>query len=211
MSSATCNPLEHTQAVAVQHVYQHVCTCAHATKGIFSHQGHQGMTIVQHDGQAHHLRTQDAGLTPDEYTFANMMNACAKAEHPPYPLADKFADKALELLAQMKAFGLKPNDVHYNTVMTCQVRGVDRHVCGTHLSCQAKAKRVEAVEKLLQEMSDAGIQPSGRSFNILIDAAARQGDAVRALQIAENDLPAAGLQPDTVTYNTVLFACAEVA
>lgn len=74
---------------------------------------------------------------------------------------------------------------------------------------QAKAKRLSMVEKLMEEMHDAGIKPHSRSFNILIGAAARTGNVVRALQVAEEDLPAAGLKQDTVTYNTVLFACAE--
>lgn len=62
----------------------------------------------------------------------------------------------------------------------------------------------------MKEMKAAGIEPDINTFNILVDAAARQGDPVRALQIAEEDIPAAGLKANTVTYNTVLFACAKV-
>lgn len=64
---------------------------------------------------------QNAGLQPDEYTFGGLINACAKAQHPPYELAESYADKALELFGQMKGFNLTPNVVHYNTVMSCQV------------------------------------------------------------------------------------------
>lgn len=49
------------------------------------------------------------------------MNACAKAEHPPYALGKEYADKVLDLMKQMRQHGLKPNDVHYNIAMDCQV------------------------------------------------------------------------------------------
>lgn len=75
---------------------------------------------------------------------------------------------------------------------------------------QAKAERLEVAEELLQSMLKEGVQPTTISYNILIDAASRAGNTQRALQVLEEDLPNAGLRPDTVTFNAVLFAFAEV-
>ncbi len=59
-------------------------------------------------------------------------------------------------------------------------------------------------------MLKEGVQPTRYTYNILIDAASRVGNTERALKVLEEDMPNAGLKPDTVTFNAVLFAFAEV-
>ena len=57
--------------------------------------------------------------------------------------------------------------------------------------------------ELLKEMSDAGVGPTGDTFNTLMDAAIECGDPEAALRLAAQ-MADTGFAPDTVTYTTII-------
>jgi pentatricopeptide repeat domain-containing protein 1 len=66
----------------------------------------------------------------------------------------------------------------------------------------------QLAEKLLQEMSAAGIPPSIYSYNGLINALSRAKMWQRAVAVLDT-MRAAGVQASIVNYNSVLDACAK--
>ena len=62
---------------------------------------------------------------------------------------------------------------------------------------------MQATFELLKEMSDAGVGPTGDTFNTLMDAAIVCGDPEATLRLYKQ-MREAGFAPDTVTYTTII-------
>ena len=62
-------------------------------------------------------------------------------------------------------------------------------------------------------MSELGgaLAPDTISFNALMNGYAKAGDTANALSVLRDELPAAGLSPDAVSYTTALAACNSTA
>ncbi|KAK9809969.1 hypothetical protein WJX72_002793 [[Myrmecia] bisecta] len=137
---------------------------------------------------------RDANLRPDLYTYGALLNACAKAQHPPYDLPPEFARRAQALYEEMIAAGICPNQIVIHSLM----------------DCQAKAGLVDEAFASFKLLHQHGLRPDTTSYNILVSACARAGLPFRAQEVVEKLMPAAGLQPDLVTWNTLLSAFARI-
>jgi pentatricopeptide repeat protein len=67
-------------------------------------------------------------------------------------------------------------------------------------------RRLPEVEMRFAQMRRAGIAPTARSFNALLEAAKRAGRPGRAAAVLHGDMAAAGVAPDVASWNTLLGA-----
>ena len=62
------------------------------------------------------------------------------------------------------------------------------------------------VEKILDEMRQAGCEPDGFSYSILINMCARSRDWKTAVSLLR-EMPGAGVQPNVISYSAAISAC----
>ncbi|KAL9245515.1 hypothetical protein vseg_019159 [Gypsophila vaccaria] len=112
---------------------------------------------------------------------------------------------ALKLFQSMKAFGLKPDEITYNTILAAHVRD---------------GRKNETYE-LLYEMLETGLHPNVVTFNILISGYQQSGHSMESLRFFQAmQYPYSGgfhsslirkpIQPNTVTMTSALAACADL-
>ncbi|BDA40909.1 probable pentatricopeptide repeat-containing protein At1g0 at N-terminal half [Coccomyxa sp. Obi] len=133
----------------------------------------------------------EMGSRMDSFSYAGLLNACAKAQHPPYDLPEKYAERAHHVFEEMVAKGILPSIVHYHTLM----------------DCQAKAGKVDEAFATYEAMQQSGIPSSTRTLNILLSACSRATQPFRARETLE-DFVQRGVKSDLITWNTLLSAYA---
>jgi pentatricopeptide repeat protein len=94
---------------------------------------------------------------------------------------------ALALLKDMKAAGLKPDEVTYTTLMQLYVKKED----------------LKGALALLEDMKAAGIKPDEVTYTTLMQLHVKLEDLKGALALLE-DMKETGIEPDKVTYNTLM-------
>jgi len=123
-----------------------------------------------------------ARLSPSNTTFGILLDCCVKAKE--YDLAEY-------VFGQIQHCGLKPNVVHYTTLM----KGF------------ADAHRLPEATALLEEMrSSPSLRPDFMTFSTIIKAYADHGSTERALEILK-EMIASGIPPDGFIFHSVLGGC----
>ena len=92
----------------------------------------------------------------------------------------------------MKAAGLKPTQVVYNTMLFACERGRD----------------LPRALALLQEMTSSGVPRDVITWNTIISACKECGDWERARALLD-EMQEDGILPDTISYNAAIAACAK--
>ena len=142
------------------------------------------------------LERMDAdGVAADTMLLNAAVAACARggnAEAAESIVRDRFGSAGEECV---------PDRITYNSLISAHARN-------------QPARQPEKARSVLQRMRelsatdpDAGIGPDVRSYNALMNAYSRAGDAAAALSILHDELPQAGLKGDAVSYTTALGAC----
>lgn len=145
-----------------------------------------------------HLVQQEArggqgSMAPNIFTYTNLLNAIAKAQHPPYDLGPEAAERAAGVFEEMLSRGIHPNQVAFHSLM----------------DVQAKAALPDAAFDTYRAMLAAGVAPSHTTFSILMTACGRAGDHRRAAEVMEKLMPQAGVSPTTALWNSLLGAYAK--
>ena len=128
-----------------------------------------------------------AGISPNNFTYSSIIDACAKAE-------PAQGEKAVELLDQMTATGVDPDVWSYSAAITA---------CG-------RAGQWQQALQLKQQAISAGIQLDVVIWSALIDACAKAEPA--QLQTALGllrEIQAAGISPHVHSYTAAMDACAK--
>lgn len=122
-------------------------------------------------------------LKPNVFTFGALMSACARARR---------ADRALQLLASMQNdYGVQPNAVVYSTAISACARA----------DPPQPNQALQLLEQAPREMSVIG-------YNAALSACAMAGHWEPAMALLHKmELPTSPVQPDAVSYGTVLAAC----
>lgn len=122
------------------------------------------------------------------YTLGTLLNACARAGDA--VTAQQWLRQAHQLFPQNP---ITPNEVCYQACMTACVQANDFSAC----------------RKLFHEALDKGVPLTVIGYNIVVSAAAKQGDWQTALAVLEQmQAPNSSTPvPDAITYGTLLAAC----
>ncbi|KAF5772774.1 putative tetratricopeptide-like helical domain superfamily [Helianthus annuus] len=113
----------------------------------------------------------------------------------------------------MKALGVKPNLVCYNTLLDAMMKalGVKPNlVCyNTLLDAMGRTKRTWQVKSIYQQLLSSGLTPGWATYASLIRAygKARYGDDA---MIVYKEMTAKGMNLNNVLYNTLLSMCADI-
>ncbi|XP_010519906.1 PREDICTED: pentatricopeptide repeat-containing protein At5g25630 [Tarenaya hassleriana] len=139
-------------------------------------------TVQKHYGSIRSIisRVERSGTKPDSIFFNAVINAFSESGE---------MDDALGTLSKMKELGLQPTTSTYNTL----IKGY------------GIAGRPEISSELLDSMledENSGVRPNLRTFNVLIQAWCRQNNVEEAWNVVRK-MEGCGIQPDTVTYNTI--------
>ena len=102
-------------------------------------------------------------------------------------------DGCLNVYEEMKALGVKPNLVTYNTL----------------LDSMGRAKRPWQVKNIYKEMTNNGLQPNWGTYAALIRVYGRARYGEDAI-IVYREIKERGLELSVVLYNTLLAMCADV-
>uniref|UniRef100_A0A1D2A7G1 Pentacotripeptide-repeat region of PRORP domain-containing protein n=1 Tax=Auxenochlorella protothecoides TaxID=3075 RepID=A0A1D2A7G1_AUXPR len=111
-------------------------------------------------GDALYARVQahrQGPMTPANY--ASLLNVYAKAEHPPYGVPRRWAIRAAQVAQEALDAGVVPGLAFMHSLM----------------ECQAKAGLPEAALATYHQLLRKGLQPTPRTFNILLLAHRRSG------------------------------------
>ncbi|MQL78539.1 hypothetical protein Taro_010972 [Colocasia esculenta] len=131
--------------------------------------------------------------------------------------------EALKLFESMKAIGLKPNSVTYNTVIdACGKGGEDLHrtteifremlmsgvrpdkvTFNSLLAGCSRAGHWEDARVMFDEMIHQGVGRDVFTYNTFIDAVCKCGNMDLAVQIM-SEMPVNNVQPNVVTYSTMM-------
>jgi pentatricopeptide repeat protein len=139
-----------------------------------------------------YLTGQNAAVRPTLKTYSTVLSGLAKSRRPD---SGERAEKILDLVKQMANSGdleEAPDVVMYNIV----------------LDCWAKSPVHEASMRsklFLERMIDDSISPDVISYNTVIHCMTRSGSPHEAEALFE-DMKAAGVHPNQITYNTLLAA-----
>ncbi|KAI8921279.1 hypothetical protein DFJ77DRAFT_506912 [Powellomyces hirtus] len=122
-------------------------------------------------------------VSPDAITYSLMIHACSKTQD---------AERALSLFEEMNEKGLSPTDVTFTALIQ---------------ACGSRNDYYNEAFELLGQMAAEGFAPNLQTYNVLMKAAAKQADVVRA-RLIWNDLmdraEAETLDPDTSPNRTSL-------
>lgn len=122
------------------------------------------------------LSMEAVGVSPDEVTFGLVMNVYVE-------LGD--LARAKSLLEQAVAAGLA-TPTHFNTLL----KGFGR---------SSAPEDLEAALAVLEDMAACDVPPSLETYNVLIEAAARQEDVASAVRVFRR-ISRDGLRPDAFSY-----------
>jgi pentatricopeptide repeat protein len=125
-----------------------------------------------------------ARVAPDVRTFAALLAAVPTGRGMGGP------ERCLELLAEMRGLGLRPDEY-------CWTALVDSHV---------KAGELDAAFGAMDAMRAAGVAPTAPTFGAVLDGCNRTRDVQRALAVAR-DMAAAGVPPSDGCANLLVVAC----
>jgi pentatricopeptide repeat protein len=148
----------------------------------------------------------DKSLKPDTVAFSSVMDGWARLSHVDKPYA---ADRALSLLDRMKCLereGMGPNARTYTSVLSAVAKS------GTWEACEKARELLRDMEYEYEEGSK-WLQPSVIHYNAVLHAYARSPRADKALRASSflqtmKNHPNPKCHPDTISYNSVLMACA---
>jgi pentatricopeptide repeat protein len=189
------------------------------------------------------IRQEIPGVSPDPVSYSTLLSAYAQVATPESAAsAESLLNQMLELY-QHGIESAKPNVVSFTNVIQCFAQQGMGHEAGClmrrienlfaetqdedwkpdlpmyNVVLMSNVNRPERAEDLLASMYQekrAWFRPNRRSFNIVLSAWARKGDAERAESILKqmHEHHVSGeleTKPDVVTYNTVLNAWAKKA
>ena len=123
---------------------------------------------------------QSGDVTLSEFNAA--ITVCGRCRH---------SRKALEMLVEMKACGVKPNVVTFSKLI---------NACG-------KDRQWKKALEVLNSMKDEnGVTPNKFSFNAAISACEKGGQWEKALELLES-MECQGVTPDVVSFNAAISAC----
>ncbi|CAM9143576.1 unnamed protein product [Scytosiphon promiscuus] len=129
------------------------------------------------------------GLSPDVYSYAGCIDACAKAAQ---------WKKACQILGQMREAGVEPNGYAFNSAI---------NACG-------KAHKWREALALLRQMEREGVLVTTVTLNATVDACGIAGEWRTSLKMLE-DMQSKGSpqwqKPNSRTFNIAIKACAEAA
>jgi pentatricopeptide repeat domain-containing protein 1 len=97
----------------------------------------------------------------------------------------------VRVFKDMRAAGVLPNTVTYNTLITACANG----------------RQWQEALRVFKDMRAAGVLPNTITYNTLITACANGGQWREAVRVFK-DMRAAGVLPNTITYSTLITACA---
>uniref|UniRef100_A0A1D1ZUL0 PROP1-like PPR domain-containing protein n=1 Tax=Auxenochlorella protothecoides TaxID=3075 RepID=A0A1D1ZUL0_AUXPR len=140
-------------------------------------------------GDALYARVQahrQGPMTPANY--ASLLNVYAKAEHPPYGVPRRWAIRAAQVAQEALDAGVVPGLAFMHSLM----------------ECQAKAGLPEAALATYHQLLRKGLQPTPRTFNILLLAHRRSGTSRGAAHVFEDLLPKAGVTRTLAVWNSYL-------
>ncbi|PRW51133.1 Glutathione S-transferase theta-2B [Chlorella sorokiniana] len=126
----------------------------------------------------------------NEYGYGALLTALSRAEHPPYDLPARYAEKAAQAFEEMQAAGVVPNAVLWHNL----------------LDCQAKAGQPDAAFATYRRMLAAGAAPNSWTFSMLVSACGRARQPGRASEVVERLMPQAGVAPSLTVWNSLLGA-----
>ena len=126
------------------------------------------------------LRTTPNVPRPDSVLYTAMIHACGKAGK---------AEKALQLLEEMKQEGLVPTEVTYNAALYAAARRRDKW---------------QEAKELFAAMLSAGVEPTEYTLNTLLLCAARAGDVDSCRRVVLDMTRTRGVAVSRLTLNTQL-------
>ncbi|KAJ1958839.1 hypothetical protein EC988_000058 [Linderina pennispora] len=126
---------------------------------------------------------REAGIKPDQTTFANLTVAHAKAGD---------LESAISMFKRLESEGLEPN----------------MHSYGTLIRAYMEFDRVDDAFRVYETMKKREIWPSLPIYNSLIVSCLKVGDLKRAWGVFEH-LRYAIAQPDEVSFTIMIHACAK--
>lgn len=129
----------------------------------------------------------DRKVHVDHRTYSAALDACARG---------MLWKVALSILADMQSKSSSDPSV-----------APDRKCFTTAMVACGRAGRWVEAQKLMEQMSDAGLEPDVVSYNVLLDVFAKSMMWERALDTLEA-MAKVGIKPDLVSYNTALDGCA---
>lgn len=161
--------------------------------------------LLEHMAQAY--RNGNTSLKPDTISFSCVMDGWARISHVDKPYA---ADRALALLEKMKALeseGMGPNSRTYTSVLSAIAKS------GTWEACETARNILQDMEYEATEKGRIKLQPSTIHYNAVLHAFARSPRADKALKASSflsymNQHPNKQCRPDSISYNSVIMACA---
>ena len=167
----------------------------------------------------------DEGLSPDAFTFSIMLNVCSKRKDVAKALqlweeaeksetctvdrilynsliqvfiaSDSGLDRAVELLNEMKARGIKTDSVTYNTLISGFAR--------PQRNTPEGEKQVQA---LLKQMSEEGLEVDAYTYRALIRISLRRGDIDTSIQYI-NEMIEKQIPVKTGLYLSIIRECAK--
>lgn len=165
---------------------------------------HKAEIILNKMMEAYLNGNQD--LKPDTIAFSAVMDGWAKLSHVDKPDA---AVRAMELLNRMKELevdGMGPNGITYTSVFAALAKS------GTWEACEKARDLLQDMERSYREGKEI-LRPTVIQYNAVLLAFARSPRADKALKAAAffktmSEHPDPQCRPDTITYNTLLMACA---
>jgi len=146
-------------------------------------------------------------LKPDTVSFSCVMDGWARISHVDKPYA---ADRALALLEKMKSLereGMGPNSRTYTSVLSAIAKS------GTWEACETARAILQDMEYEASDNGRMNLQPSTIHYNAVLHAYARSPRADKALKASSflsymRQHPNRQCRPDSISYNSVLMACA---
>ncbi|PKA51558.1 Pentatricopeptide repeat-containing protein [Apostasia shenzhenica] len=148
------------------------------------------------------------------YAYSALISAYARSG---------MSTEAMSVLSSMKASGIRPNIISYNSVIdACGKGGVDleitvrifremlrngicpdRKTFNSLLAGCSRAGRLEDARILLDEMIDLGIGRDIYTYNTFVDVLCKGGNMELAIEVL-SDMVANDVYPNVVTYSTLI-------
>ena len=139
----------------------------------------RAFSIVQDEMASIHIE-------PNVITYNCLINACANGKPP-------LADRALELLEEMKERGLEPDIISYNSVLAALARAGDA------------ARAVSMLKAMRSSASENGVSPDSISMTTAISACAEAGAWEEAIELL-SELRSSGMKVPTLAYSKAIAA-----
>lgn len=157
-------------------------------------------------------------IYPDVRTYTAAIDACSKGGR---------WEKAVSLLEQMQTIdGVEPDIICYTAVIDALGRGMEpdkaiallekmhdkglepgiRTYTAALDACNRSGRWIQALDLLRDLRENRNIKPDVKAFTVVCESLAKGGQYQQALAILE-DMRATGVEPNEVTYASVICAC----